>query len=127
MPTAYITHSECLRHDAGENHPECPARITAIEKHLISSGLMELLEIYEAPVASNEQLLRVHAEGYIDSIEFAIPEHGIVQLDSDTTLNPFTYKAAIRAAGSVVKGVDLVMAGKVDRGGKPAIHQIYKN
>lgn len=114
MPTAYITHTECLHHDAGESHPECPARITAIEKQLVSSGLMELLENYEAPVATNEQILRAHAEGYIDSIEFSIPEHGIVHLDGDTTLNPFTYKAAIRAAGSVVKGVDLVMAGKAD-------------
>jgi acetoin utilization deacetylase AcuC-like enzyme len=114
MTTAFITHPDCIKHDSGDEYPECPARITVIEKQLIADGLMESLSKYEAPAATNEQLLRAHEEGYIDSIEFAIPKHGIVQLDGDTALNPFTYKAAIRAAGAVVLGVDLVMTGKVD-------------
>lgn len=114
MQTAYITHPLCLEHEVGDQHPECPARIAVIEKQLIADGLMDFLSRYEAPPATNEQLLRAHEEGYIDSIEFAIPRHGFVQIDNDTTLNPFTYQAALRAAGAVVLGVDLVMAGKVD-------------
>lgn len=114
MQTAYITHPLCLEHEVGDQHPECPARIAMIEKQLIADGLMDLLSRYEALPATNEQLLRAHDEGYIDSIEFAIPRHGFVQIDNDTALNPFTYQAALRAAGAVVLGVDLVMAGKVD-------------
>jgi acetoin utilization deacetylase AcuC-like enzyme len=74
---------------------------------------MRSLEIYDAPAATNEQLLRAHEEDYIDSIEFAIPESGFVQIDNDTVLNQYTYEAAIRAAGAAVLGVDLVMSGKV--------------
>jgi acetoin utilization deacetylase AcuC-like enzyme len=114
MATAYISHPACLKHEGGIANPESPARITAIEKGLVDSGLMQFLDIYEAPAATNEQLLRAHEEGYIDSIEFAVPKTGFVQLDNDTALNPYTYQAAIRAAGAVALGVDLVMSGKVD-------------
>jgi len=114
MQTAYITHPLCLKHDMGAHHPESPARIHAIEDHLIVSGLMDYLQRHDAPEATSEQLLRVHEEGYIDSIEFSVPQHGIVQLDGDTALNPFSYQAALRAAGAVVLGVDLVMAGRAE-------------
>jgi len=114
MQTAYISHPLCLKHDMGAYHPECPARIHAIEDQLIASGLMDYLQRHEALEATDEQLLRVHEESYIDSIESSVPQQGIVQLDGDTALNPFSYQAALRAAGAVVLGVDLVMAGKVE-------------
>ena len=31
MSLAYITHPDCLRHEMGQGHPECPARLRAIE------------------------------------------------------------------------------------------------
>lgn len=36
----------------------------------------------------------------------------MVRLDGDTAMNPYTYPAALRAAGAVVLGVDLVMGNK---------------
>ena len=112
MQTAYISHPLCLKHDMGAHHPECPARIHAIEDQLIASGLFPYLQHHDAPEATREQLLRVHDADYVDSIESAAPQHGMVQLDPDTVMNPFSYPAALRAAGAVVLGVDLVMAGK---------------
>ena len=114
MQTAYITHSLCLKHDMGAHHPECPARIHAIEDQLIASGLFGYLQHHEAPEVTREQLLRVHDAAYVDAIKAAAPHHGLVELDGDTSMNPFTYPAALRAAGAVVMGVDLVMAGKVE-------------
>ena len=35
MRAAYITHAQCLKHDMGPWHPECPRRLTAIEDRLI--------------------------------------------------------------------------------------------
>ena len=98
----------------GAHHPECPARIHAIEDQLIASGLFGYLQHHEAPEVTHEQLLRVHDAAYIDSIKSAAPHQGSVELDGDTTMNPFTYPAALRAAGAVVMAVDLVMAGKVE-------------
>ncbi|HUW77102.1 MAG TPA: histone deacetylase family protein [Gallionella sp.] len=114
MQTAYISHPLCLKHDMGAHHPESPARIHAIEDQLIASGLLHYLQHHDAPEATREQLLRVHDEAYIDSIESIVPLQGIVHLDGDTALNPFSYQAALRAAGAVVLGVDLVMNGQVE-------------
>ncbi|MBI5891034.1 MAG: histone deacetylase family protein [Nitrosomonadales bacterium] len=114
MQTAYITHSLCLKHDMGAHHPECPARIHAIEDQLIASGLFGYLQHHEAPAATREQLLRVHDAGYVDAIAAAAPQQGMVELDADTAMNPFSHPAALRAAGAVAMGVDLVMAGKVE-------------
>jgi acetoin utilization deacetylase AcuC-like enzyme len=114
MQTAYISHPLCLKHDMGDYHPESPARIHAIEDQLIASGLLDYLQRHEAPQATREQLLRVHDESYIDLIESSAPQRGIVQLDGDTAMNPFSYQAALRAAGAAVLGVDLVMTGKAE-------------
>ena len=32
---AFISHPDCLRHDAGPDHPESPLRLHAIDNHLI--------------------------------------------------------------------------------------------
>jgi acetoin utilization deacetylase AcuC-like enzyme len=115
MQTAYISHPLSLKHDMGAHHPECPARIHAIEDQLIAAGLLDYLQRHEAPAATREQLLRVHDADYLDSIASSAPQQGIVYLDDgDTAMNPFSYQAALHAAGAVVLGVDLVMARRVE-------------
>lgn len=114
MQTAYISHPLCLKHDMGALHPESPARIHAIEDQLIAAGLLDYLQRHEAPEATREQLLRVHDADYLDSIAASVPQQGIVYLDGDTALNPFSYQAALHAAGAVILGVDLVMARQAE-------------
>ncbi len=114
MHTAYISHPDCLKHEMGEEHPECPARLSAIEDQLIASGLMPYLQRHDAPLATIEQLARVHSRDYIDAIRAAAPKHGLVYLDPDTAMNPHTWNAALRAAGAAVLAVELVLEGKVE-------------
>ncbi len=111
--TAFITHRDCHLHDMGSHHPECPARLSAINDHLIAQGLDHYLAHYEAPLASFGQLLRVHSAAHLDRLKRSSPAHGIVHLDPDTAMNPHTWQAALRAAGAGVMAVDLVMAGEV--------------
>lgn len=68
MKTAYLTHPSSLKHNMGAGHPECPARIQAIEDQLIASGLMPFLDRQDAPAASKEQLQRAHSIDYIETI-----------------------------------------------------------
>lgn len=98
----------------GAGHPECPARIQAIEDQLIASGLLHFLDRHDAPMATDEVLARVHQPDYIAAIRAAAPEAGMACLDPDTAMNPYTLEAALRAAGAVVLAVDLVLAGKVE-------------
>ena len=109
MACAVITHPDCLKHDMGRHHPERPERLTAIEDQLIASGLGPHLTRFEAPLATDEQLARVHPLEYVRAIRDAAPETGTVHLDPDTAMNPFTLQAALRAAGAAVLAVDLVM------------------
>lgn len=114
MHTAYISHSACLRHDMGADHPECPARIQAIEDQLIASGLLPFLDHHDAPMATDEMLARVHQPDYVAAIRAAAPADGLIYLDPDTAMNPYTLEAALRAAGAVVLAVDLVMSERAE-------------
>src|SRR5712691_10768187 len=114
MATAFITHADCARHDMGRHHPESPARLAAIEDHLISSGLAGLLERHDAPAAKVSELARVHPLEYIEAIREASPRSGIVHLDPDTAMCPHTWDAALRAAGAAVLATDLVIGGRAD-------------
>ncbi len=114
MQSAYISHPLCLKHDMGTHHPETPARISAIEDQLIASGLFGYLRHYDAPEATREQLLRVHDAQYVDQVFATAPKQGVVELDGDTSMNPYTLPAALRAAGAGTLAVDAVMAGEVE-------------
>jgi acetoin utilization deacetylase AcuC-like enzyme len=114
MACAVITHPDCMKHDMGAHHPERPERLVAIEDQLIASGVGQHLTRVDAPLATDEQLARVHPADYVRAIREAAPQAGTVHLDPDTAMNPFTLNAALRAAGAAVMAVDLVMNKKAD-------------
>ena len=114
MATAFIHHPDCVLHDMGAHHPESPDRLAAIEDYLLATGLIQHLVSEAAPKASREQLLRVHDRSFIDSIESASPQRGMVHLDPDTAMNPHTLSAALHAAGAVVRAADMVIRGEAD-------------
>ncbi|HEY7239131.1 MAG TPA: histone deacetylase family protein [Burkholderiales bacterium] len=113
MSAAFITHPDCLKHEMGAHHPEQPARLSAIEDQLIASGVAPYLARYEAPLATDEQLARVHPIEYVRAIRDAAPSRGTVHLDPDTAMNPHSLNAALRAAGAAVLATDLVLKDEV--------------
>jgi acetoin utilization deacetylase AcuC-like enzyme len=114
MATAFITHADCMKHDMGAYHPECPDRLAAIDDQLIASGLGAHLQRHEAPLATRGMLERVHPAAFVDDIFRAAPARGLVHLDPDTAMSAGTLAAALRAAGAGVLAVDLVMDGRAD-------------
>ncbi len=112
MTISIISHPDCELHEMGSHHPESPDRLSAIQDRLIASGLDLLLQHHNAPLATHEQLCRVHDADYIEQIFGLSPQHGHVAIDPDTSMNSHTLTAALRAAGAMVLGVDLVMSGK---------------
>jgi acetoin utilization deacetylase AcuC-like enzyme len=112
MAAAFITHEDCLLHEMGAHHPERPQRLKAIEDQLLASGLGAHLQRHEAPLASDEQLARVHPIEYVRAIREVAPAQGTVHLDPDTAMCPHTLSASLRAAGAAVLAVDLVMRGE---------------
>jgi len=110
--TAYITHPDCLRHEMGPGHPECPARLGAVNEHMRAGGLLEELLCLEAPLAEAGDLKRVHAPAYVDLIFDSAPSEGYARLDPDTAMNPYSLNAARRAAGAGLMAVDAVLDGR---------------
>jgi len=112
MTISIISHSDCALYDLGPHHPESPARLSAIQDTLLASGLDFVFQHHDAPLANREQLCRVHDPEYVDQIFLKAPEEGQIWLDPDTPMNRYSLPAALRAAGAVVLGVDLVMSGQ---------------
>ncbi len=101
----------------GGMHPESPERLQAIEDQLISSRISGLLEYCEAPIADVAEILRVHTAAAVALVHDNIPPGdgeycGYYPLDGDTSLNPHSWKAALRAAGAAVAATDAVIRGE---------------
>ncbi|WJF91007.1 histone deacetylase family protein [Paraburkholderia bonniea] len=114
MATAFYSHTDCLLHEMGEDHPEAPARLLAIEDQLIASRIDTLLEHVSPPLADEAALLRVHTQAHLDYLLTHAPVSGYASIDADTRMNPHTWRAALRAAGAALAATDAVLAGHYD-------------
>ena len=112
MSIAFISHADCALHNSGDNHPECPGPLAAIEDQILASRLDLVLRRYDAPLATREQICRVHGAAYVDEIFRKARHSERVWLDPDTWMNEHSLNAALRAAGGPVLGVELAMTRK---------------
>ena len=112
MAVALLTHPDCSLHEMGAHHPESPERLKAVLAAIEASGLARRLMAVEAPPATREQLLRVHDPEHVDFVFDSAPASSYAYLDPDTSMNPKSLSAALRAAGAVAHATDLVMSGE---------------
>ena len=121
--TGYFTHRDCWLHEMGPGHPECPSRLDAIEDRLLVTGVGDALERCEVPEAALAEIELAHdpmhiaalqglTDRLVQELQAGGPEHK--QLDTDTSINRHTFKAALRAAGAAVAATDAVMAGELE-------------
>jgi len=112
MSVLLLTHRACLHHDPGPHHPECPDRLRAVLQALDAGEFTDLIRD-QAPLATVEQLTRVHPENYVSAILAIRPEPDEhVALDGDTIMSWGSAEAALRAAGAGIAAVDAVMKGE---------------
>jgi acetoin utilization deacetylase AcuC-like enzyme len=113
LTTAWITHPACGLHEMDAGHPESPARLAAIQDRLLARGVLQLLHEVEAREATREELLRAHTPAHVQQmLDMHVPSGSLIRVDPDTSMGPYTLKAALRAAGAAVQGVDMVLAGE---------------
>ena len=108
MKTALITHADCLDHVTPSGHPEQVARL---EHVLHALATLDLIRV-TAPLAADDDLLRVHPKSYLDEIKRMRPDTGTVQVDADTHMSSGSVDAAYRAAGGTLRAVDMVLTGE---------------
>jgi acetoin utilization deacetylase AcuC-like enzyme len=116
MSTAIYSHPDCLRHEMGEWHPECPGRLQAIDDQIILARLDGLIDQRLAPLAGLESIRRNHTETAIALVRDHVPGEpgGYYPLDADTSLCHYSYQAALRAAGAALAATDAVLNGEID-------------
>src|ERR1700674_4160264 len=111
MRAAFISNSDCGRHDTGEGHPEHVGRLRAITR-----ALREVPEFFlpvdhlEGRHATIEELELVHDADYIRGFKQVIEEGG-GRLDADTVVSSGSWDAATAGAGCVLSAVDLSASG----------------
>jgi len=105
----WLTHPECGLHEMGAGHPESPARLAAVEQAVLDSALDRRRTVVQSEMASPEAIVRAHDPRLVDQLLRASPRSGYVQIDADTTMNPHTATAALRAAGAGVQAVASVL------------------
>lgn len=109
MATALITHADCLEHVTPDGHPERVARL----EHVLHALQGLDLRRETAPLVDMAHLAYVHPQAHIDAILNGAPDAGYTQLDADTWMSPGSVNAGLRAAGAVVRAVDMVLGGVV--------------
>jgi acetoin utilization deacetylase AcuC-like enzyme len=120
--TGYFTHRDCRKHEMGAGHPECPARLDAIDDRLLLTGVLDALDQRSAPLAEEASLLRAHTPGHWERLqaldawlarEIAAGGPAHAQVDPDTSINTHSLQAALRAAGAAVAATDAVIGGEL--------------
>lgn len=121
--TGYYTHRDCWKHEMGPGHPECPARLDAIEDRLLVTGVADALQHCEVPLASLADIELAHDRMHMAALrglsdrlieEEAAGGPPYVQVDTDTSMNRHTWTASLRAAGAALAATDAVMAGEIE-------------
>lgn len=108
MPLPVYTHADCLRHEPGTDHPETPARLSAVLARLRGEQRVQLIEAHPA---NREPLLAVHPAQYLAGLE-AMSARGGGALFLDTILSRDSWAAVLGATGAVLAAVDHAIAGQ---------------
>lgn len=120
-------HDDCLDHDppAGdfetpwsgrlahrEPHPDRPERIENV-RSMLDAELGSRVDWREAPVATTDQLERVHDSAHLDELRAASQRaatEGPFRLTRTTGVNEATFRAARRAAGGAVAAAEAALS-----------------
>jgi acetoin utilization deacetylase AcuC-like enzyme len=111
MRAAFISNSDCGRHDTGWGHPEHVGRLRAITRALREDPqLFHTVDHLEGRHATIEELELAHDPSYVQSIKEII-DRGGGRLDADTVTSSGSWDAATAGAGCVLSAVDLSIGG----------------
>lgn len=108
MPTAFLADPVSKLHDTGPGHPESPARFDAALKGL---GNLKLTDA-GARSATDDELALCHSRPYIALARHDVEIGRATLSTGDTDLSPSSFKVALRAAGTCLAAVDLVLQKK---------------
>jgi acetoin utilization deacetylase AcuC-like enzyme len=111
MKTRLYTSDTFIEHNPGPAHPERPERLKSIHA-VLDRAPVSGTEHVAPRKATRDELTRVHAPSYVDTVLSLAGKRA--QLDPDTSTSERSVDAALLAAGSAVQAVDDVFAKTAD-------------
>jgi acetoin utilization deacetylase AcuC-like enzyme len=111
-PSGLVTSPLFLRHDTGPGHPERAARLVAIERRLLESGVAAQFERLEAQPCAASLLALAHSAEHVAAVERAIASGARVLDEGDTRVSADSFRAACAAAGGAITAVEKVARGE---------------
>ncbi len=124
--TGIAYNEKFLEHDTGPGHPERPARLASLVRHLRATGTWADLQHLIIDPAPEEWILRVHTREHLQVVKDACrsvnsslsspssrsgPAGQAMLDDGDTVVCGASFDAALLAAGSVIAAIDAVVPG----------------
>jgi acetoin utilization deacetylase AcuC-like enzyme len=107
MTTAFLADSIAKQHDPGPGHPEQPARWDAAMRGLGTNKLTQVGPRSATP----DELAFCHTPDYIRLVEREVKNGRHSLSTGDTDIGSHSYDVALRAAGTCLHAIDLVMKG----------------
>ncbi len=111
MSVAFISSSDCGRHDTGWGHPEHVGRLRAVTRALREHPeVLTSVEHIDSRHATEDEIALVHARPYIAEVR-ELARAGGGRFDADTVASEGSWDAARAGAGALLDGVDFAMRG----------------
>ncbi|MDP9389574.1 MAG: acetoin utilization protein AcuC [Actinomycetota bacterium] len=114
-------------YDHGPGHPLRPARVVLTRELIHAYGIVDGERVVETPArdATDDELLLVHSERYVDAVRRA--GHGERGSwwefgfgPGDNPIFPHMHEASVRVAGATLAAADAVLSGRADHAFNPA-------
>lgn len=103
-----IYHPQYLKYDFGSDHPFWPQRAAVFLDKMKDSQIP--YEILTPPKASDEDILLVHAKGYLQRVKELAKIYGALSLDTPVSLN--ILEAAYFSVGGSILALEQALKGK---------------
>jgi len=110
MSTAFLADPVAKEHDPGPGHPEQPARWDAAVHGLGDHALTRT----SPRAATEDELTLCHSDTYIATARRDVLRGAHSLSTGDTDINARSFDVALRAAGTCLNAIDLVMQGKAN-------------
>jgi acetoin utilization deacetylase AcuC-like enzyme len=108
MDVGLVYHPDYLKHHAGQQHPERPARLEAIMQALETSGQAQQLDPLESDTDVQGWVATVHDLAHIQQVQ-AASQRGRVALDPDTIVCSDSFDVALKAVAGTLAAADAVV------------------
>jgi acetoin utilization deacetylase AcuC-like enzyme len=114
LRTGIVLDTRYQEHNPGRNHPERPARIATLLKHLEGYQRSNLKRFDPRP-ATPEEVALIHDTVHVDRVA-ATAEKSYFAFDADTPVSAQSYATALLATGGLLTLLEAVMTHDIDNG-----------